>query len=482
MKMNKMFAGLIAFVAGVALSAGSAFAQTAVNGYVGSDMAMIKLLPYFETGPMKATIIGVQNMSSLEDVTQTRNADVADKRRLLMEAQNADPVLLDAIATAEMNLETAMKAAYTEHVFVDVNVYDAEGMMMGSASLCLAENQFGYVVLQGPADMGMDGHQGVVLSHMDGDIPAYGWAKIIAEDMKYTSCDPEGRTGLTGVLTNTVDLTAALDAQLTAVNGITVADRDYDGATSMTAAWTIIQDVGDGFFGTEVAVSTIMLSTNAGADGAVGGTSTDDGGLEPACYATPTGATANKAVMTEGQFSMTRCGLIPERAVRGDAGALAGDATVASTVYARYDAGDESMVYLWLAAGGDTMAAGGTTDDTKPSERRMVDVTVTCEDGSMMMASDIDGNMGPAKVAAPGKLTMINPTMGAVGELTDMCAGDRGVLNITMPNGSRVGAAGTHITQMMGHYRMNFPAYSMAGTMLCTAADGETGDDVDDCM
>ena len=67
-------------------------------------------------------------------------------------------------------------------------------------------------------------------------------------------------------------------------------------------------------------------------------------------------------------------------------------------------------------------------------------------------------------------VTMINPTMGAVGELTDMCAGDRGVLQITMPDGSRVGAAFTHITQMGGHYRMNFPAYSMAGTTTCDAA------------
>ena len=33
------------------------------------------------------------------------------------------------------------------------------------------------------------------------------------------------------------------------------------------------------------------------------------------------------------------------------------------------------------------------------------------------------GKWAPAKVAAPGKLTMIDPTMGAVGELTDMCDG-----------------------------------------------------------
>ena len=42
MKMDKMFAGLIAFVAGVALSAGSAFAT---KGVIGGDPAMMKLVP-----------------------------------------------------------------------------------------------------------------------------------------------------------------------------------------------------------------------------------------------------------------------------------------------------------------------------------------------------------------------------------------------------------------------------------------------------
>lgn len=451
MKMNKMFAGLIALVAGLALSAGSALAQ--VNGYVGGDMAMIKLVPYFETGDSKATIIGVQNMSSQEASTMALHAAVTTARNAVNAIDATDATMAEELAVAQQTLQTAMDATYTEHMFVDVNVYDAMGMMMGSASLCLAENQFGYVILQGPAmqDWQEDaGHRSAILSSMEGDIPAYGWAKVIAEDMKYTSCDPEGRTGLTGVLQ--------------AGHGDTDVTNDvYTGTNSRVAAWTIIQDVGDGFFGTEVPVSSIMLAQNAGADGTLGGTSTDDGDMEPACYTTPTSNEANTAQMTEGPFVMANCGLIPERAVRGDAGALAAPTTVNAMITARYDAGDESMVYLWLAAGQDR-------DDTLPSGRRMVDVTVTCEDGSMMMASDIDGNMGPAKVGAPGKLTMIDPTMGAVGELTDMCEGDRGVLNIRMPNGSRVGAAFSHITQMMGHYRMNFPAYSMAGTQTCDAA------------
>ena len=62
MTMNKFFTGLIALVAGVALSAGSAFATD--QWLCGRRSAMIKLVPYYETGAMKATIIGVQNMSS----------------------------------------------------------------------------------------------------------------------------------------------------------------------------------------------------------------------------------------------------------------------------------------------------------------------------------------------------------------------------------------------------------------------------------
>ena len=49
------------------------------------------------------------------------------------------------------NLSAAMDNVYTEHVFVNVNVYSDMGMMMGSATLCLAEDQFGYVILQGPS-------------------------------------------------------------------------------------------------------------------------------------------------------------------------------------------------------------------------------------------------------------------------------------------------------------------------------------------
>ena len=67
MTMNKFFAGLIAFVAGVALSAGSAFAT---NGYTwAATPAMIKLVPYYETGDTERPLSVFQNMSSARDAT-----------------------------------------------------------------------------------------------------------------------------------------------------------------------------------------------------------------------------------------------------------------------------------------------------------------------------------------------------------------------------------------------------------------------------
>ena len=483
MNMKKMFAGLIALVAGLALSAGSALAT---KGYMGGDPAMMKLVPYYETGDNRATIIGIQNLSPQEMSTEALHQDVADLKAYLageaatanitddtdglIPGLDADAVLLETDlngrATAEQALADAEMAAYTEHLFITVNVYDAMGMMMdnASATLCLAEHQFGVVVLQGSADtMMMDNTQKAVLSVMDGDIPEYGWVKIIAENRKFTGCGATAPNTLMNVVLDTPGDATTLPV-----------------ANSMIAAWTIIQDVGDGFFGTEVPTTTIMLNAKVG----------DADMAEIACYATPAqtvtdGAAATADANTNGLFDKERCGMIPERhnnaSVADDESPatlapFTTDTTPRGHAFARYDAGDESMVVVWLAKGADK-------EDTRPSARRMLDVVVKCEDGSVMMASDIDGNMSSAKVHAPNMITMIDPTMGAVGELTDMCEGDRGTLQITMPDGSNVGMAFSHITQMMGHYRMNFPGYNMASITTCATAGGtEIADQRAACM
>ena len=478
MKMDKFCAGLVALVAGLALSAGNA---SATAGYTSGDPAMMKLVPYYETGATRATIIGVQNLSELEASTVARHQAVADAMTAL--ADNDATTDLDTVATEEMALADAEAAVYTEHIFVDVDVFDAMGMMMGEATLCLADHQFGYVILQGPtmqASQATPGLRGQILSVDDGDISPYGYVEIMAEGTKYESCTPEsGRTGRGFVAV----LTAGSET------GITTDDVST-GAKSMIAAWTIIQDVGDGFFGTEVPTATISKSM---VPGVIAG---DDLATQPAiaagdpmmaCYSgdgTPSTRSSDDVTMTAGDgvasnmtnaFMMSRCGLIPERHnnTRNAMGVL--DTTTSSTAdnrnadsatprangVARYDAMDETMVVVWLAEGMDD-PEGHASDD------RMLDVLVKCEDGTVMGGVDQYGDPTPTiKVAAPGNLTMIDPTMGAVGDATDMCEGDRGVLRITMPNGSHAGMVFSHITQMMGHYRMNFAGYSKANPMTC---------------
>lgn len=461
MKMNKMFAGLIAFVAGVALSAGSAFAT---NGYVGGDHTRMKLVPHFEAGETRATIIGIQNLSPQESTTAAIHEAVMRAQAALTTAQGATPPDPTTIANAETALETTQMARYTEHLFITVNAHDAMGMMMASATLCLAENQFGYVSLQGSASMMMDSSQGAVLSMEDGDLAhGYGYVTITAENRKFTSCGETAPNLLT--LVNTSDAAATIAAaDGTPPFGVTPATAtDTNTANSRVAAWTIIQDVGDGFFGTEVPTSSITMIDH----------DTDDTTPDViGCYTADATATPVVAARA-GTFHMPQCGLIPERHnnTRDTTTAVltTSSATPRATATARYDAGDESMVYVWLAEGMDTEA-------TIPSERRMLDVVVKCEDGTVMMAEDIDGNMGPIEVPAPGMLTMIDPTMGDVGMHVDMCAGDRGVLEIMMPDNSHAGMVFSHITQMMGHYRMNFPGYSMASPTTCDATATATPD------
>ena len=487
MKMNKMFAGLIAFVAGVALSAGSAFAT---KGYMTGDPAMMKLVPYYETGENRATLIAIQNMSPQEAETMALNTDVTDIQAVLdgkVATANAAALIGDSVddgaslcadaaactpgqtrdptkkANTEAALEKANMAAYKERIFVTVNVYDAMGMMMEGAStnLCLAENQSGYVILQGPEmqDWQMEiPNQGMILSATDGDIPEYGYVKIMAGETKYQACSSATPAGIKRVMT-----------------GGTANAPEYTGAMSEVAAWTIIQDTGMGFFGTEVPTATISMNAKVG---------DDDMAAEIACYSLPdqvvtAGAATIPDAMLTGPFDTGECGLIPERHdntrttptdINSDPAA---GATPRASAFARYDTGGDSMIYVWLAAGMDT-------ETTLPRDRRMLEATVMCMDGMTPAGPDLDGDnqSDPIKVAAPNMLTMIDPAdMDGLGMYTGMCDDDRGLLKIIMPGGSRAGMVFTHLSQAGDSYRMNFPGYSMASDTACTAENLDSDDD-----
>jgi len=108
MERKKLRASLIALVAGLALSAGSAFAQ---SGVLTADPSAGKLIPYYSAAGNNATIIGIENVLS-----------------------GASGV-----------------AAGDFYVFVHVVIHGTTSAEQMDFTLCMSPYDFGYVILQNAA-------------------------------------------------------------------------------------------------------------------------------------------------------------------------------------------------------------------------------------------------------------------------------------------------------------------------------------------
>ena len=177
----------------------------------------MKLVPFYMAGETLFTAVGVQNMSDQEQDTINKNTLVSDIKDFLAgkaatsvaaTAIGEEGATVDATATpptvagesmlgendlntkaqAEAALAAADEDAHVEHLIATVMVYDMDGMMMAEAELCLAENQFGYVLLTGPdmPEQEID-NRGVVVSMEMDDIDDYGYMTVRA-GTKYEDC------------------------------------------------------------------------------------------------------------------------------------------------------------------------------------------------------------------------------------------------------------------------------------------------------
>ena len=559
MKMDRFFTGLVALVAGLALSAGSALAT---KGYIMGDAAPMKLVPHYEVGDTKATVIGVQNVMSGDNDNMECLAAVGATPALIANAPDAckvdfdkdertPPTLPDATnpvsirgggtvtpaqQLAMANVQANMDDA--KNLIVTAIAYGPSGTEQASAEICLAPGAFGYVVI-GKMDMDMDMMaNGAMLSMKDGigvdgtmtstddagrtitePMPAYNGYVTLTASHRVQFCDGRKTPSDEAVKVRTVSDPPYMDADGAAVAVDTNASRARYIANPAIAAWTIVQDIGDGFFGVEVPTTTVSMMRGEGMtimaasqDLDCYDTDVDDAGAIESIATdgtvTPRSGTRNDP--EDSEFSMMKCGLIPERHnndrvsageglpgqdlyaagdpdTRTDAtdaatdptidDAADGHATPRAKVTVRYDADDVTTVFVWLGA--------------KNTE---LDIGVRCEEG---MAAAIDdpstdtASMLPmATVMVPGMTKMIDPSMGEVGSFVEQCMGGRGVLEITMPDGSGAGMIWSHVTQMGGHYRMNFPSYSMASDVSCRAmvvSDAATEDNaekkrIDICM
>jgi len=371
MDRKKFTATLVALAAGIVLSAGNIWAQDesiplpepAVTGYLMGDPSPGKLVPYFTAQGSTATIIGIENVFG----NRGPNIPFGD-------------------------------------VAVHVNVFDRSSNEIINFDLCYSPFSFGYIVLQGPppsaaqlADLAVPTGLGVtrgfksrVLSSALGSIPAEGYVSLRAEFVLGSS------------------------------NGSCLSNDPFsddffatpipDGSPTPLATWAIIQDVGTGFFGTEVPTPTANV------------------------------------VPTDGPSSFDR------GSVFGGVGAF-GLIPRGNQVIARYDVNPSvdsvTDIFIWFVHNGNGSA---------------YPVVFDCEDELEISASiniNREVNIVTLRGTPPNATGALVPCT-SVGQF-------RGVLRFIMPD---TGFLWSHISQEGAHFRMNFLGYNLGDNDFIDCADG----------
>ena len=388
MERKKLWAGLVAVAMALALSVGGASAYEQGDFAEGNTTNSGKLVPYYMAGDNLATIIGVENQSTPPD---------------------------GSVGTVNV---------------IEVRVLSAMGAVQAVGQLCMAQNQFGYAVLQEE----MDGDDSMVVLMVGvGDATA----KITGMPGDQTVTGVDGRAGSskstdtgdgTGIASMGYVVVSELGTFTTAAvptpdtgdtddgcdsqgSPIVPNDGDTGSAGAKFAAWAILQDVGEGsFFGTEIPAVSVAADENI----------------------TATNADMDRVNATSCGTSGQCRGLVETTGQGTD-----------TMVTARFDnsmANDTmSMIYVWMDNHVGFVSGSGVR------EKREVTTMVYCEgaaSGKRMM------------VDLPDRINMIDGM--------DLGCDGRGVAMITLPDsgGTPAGPNGavvwSHISQDGGGFRMNF--------------------------
>jgi hypothetical protein len=338
MERKKLGAGLIALVAGIVLSVGSASA----HGYLQGDPASGKLVPYYQASGNLTTVIGIENVYSSTDG------------------------------------DSGTSGTNGYWINVHISVLSVASVEIFNTNLCLSAYDFGFIVLQeDPAS----GAQLDELSNPDRS------AKVVYASVSADFINSEGYVTL--AVTNS-------DPDGCPSVGSGVTDPSVDGL----AVWTVIQDVGTGFFATEIP------STTAAVDGETG------------------------AVECAHSGDINCGGLIPE----------------AYEVIARYDINpdvqSETTIFIWLAS-----VAGAETNNGEDRDPT-VSGFLQCEDELQISTT----------IPVPNEINLVDPsTLGGVGQCIQ-AEQFRGVLRFEMPD---TGFVWSHVSQKGQNFRMNFLGYNL---------------------
>jgi hypothetical protein len=204
MDRKKLMAGLAAFLSGAALSVGSAQAQ--LTGYLQGDPAPSKMIPYYQITSSLSTIIGLENTAG----------------------QSGPGVGND--------------------ILVHARIYTTKSVEQTNFFLCLSPFDFGFVVLQNAVITA--GQQ----AELTGALARFSKARVYS--VLGDGIAAEGYVSFV-----TVASYASTNGSCTGGDG----DVDTsDGSGEPLAAWAILQDIGSGFFATEIPALTVNVNESTG--------------------------------------------------------------------------------------------------------------------------------------------------------------------------------------------------------------------------
>jgi hypothetical protein len=390
MYRRKFTATLAALATGIALSVGSASAQLppfqGTAGYLQGDPAPGKLIPYFLADGSVATIIGIENT-----------------------------IGNDGPFGAELDIPVGPTTVHIVggDVLIHVTIFDVRSNEILNFDKCYSPFDFGYIVLQ----------QGAVSAAQNADLDFPTGPNATRRNKSQVVVTGGLEEGYVSIRASRIFGTANGTCSSEAQFGVSVDIPDpqdlvgFGGPLSLPlATWAILQDVGTGFFATEIPTATARVDPiNGDVSGGIGA-----------------------------------FGLIPQ----------------GNEVIARYDAASFNQsvtrVYTWFT-------------DNNNSTSGFLD----CEDELEISTPIPLPNEAGFFVISGSSITPTHSSVaGALSVCTDPAVNQfRGVVRFTMPE---TGFIWSHITQENGHFRMNFLGYNLQNNVFIDCADGFQDFDIPD--
>lgn len=270
--MTKAFQAFAVVAAGTLIMVSGAFAQfdatappTNDAGYIQGDPSAGKLIPFYQFSSGRCDLNGNDTIDPIEESVTNDCGSDAD----CLGGENCVDATTD-LATLIGFMNTRLNPGGRDDIFVHIEVFDISSNPIFSKTVCLSQGDFGYIVLQQPGAGPLQTADQVLRCGPDSPDPQPDptcKATILSQEV--TNLPSKGYVTLSARRPNS---NPDNDQDFACEFGIDLSTSDtadQDQAPGLYA-WAVLQDVSEGFFGTEIPVVSAGVNFVNGAPGGIG--------------------------------------------------------------------------------------------------------------------------------------------------------------------------------------------------------------------